>query len=199
MGALIAFIGCELDLVLVLDFSTTTDPVYNSYKDLSKRLVQQLKIGPHYTQVAAVTFATVGRTRVRFNLKKYSTQEEVLRGIDKLQSKGGTTAIGAGIEKALTQIDESEGARPGIATKVMIVFTDGWSNKGPDPEKRARDAVNAGFEMYTVAYTARAPGSVTLNNETLSAISGSSGHAFTDVTFQTLVDKIKQRNLPCMP
>lgn len=90
---------------------------------------------------------------MRFNLKKYTTQEEVLRGIDNLKSKGGTTAIGAGIEKALTQSDESEGARPGIATKVMVVFTDGWSNKGPDPERRAKDAVNAGFEMYTVAYT----------------------------------------------
>lgn len=43
--------GCELDLVLVLDFSTTTDPLVQFYKDMSARLVSALRIGPHHTQV----------------------------------------------------------------------------------------------------------------------------------------------------
>lgn len=35
----------------------------------------------------------------------------------------------------------------------MIVFTDGWSNKGPEPEEMARDAIAQGFELYSVSYT----------------------------------------------
>ncbi|VDK45581.1 unnamed protein product [Gongylonema pulchrum] len=34
----------------------------------------------------------------------------------------------------------------------MLVFTDGWSNKGPDPEEMSRNAKNAGFTVYTVFY-----------------------------------------------
>ncbi|VDM66257.1 unnamed protein product [Strongylus vulgaris] len=82
-----------MDLVLVLDFSTTTDPLVRYYKELCQRLINALKIGPHYTQVAVVTFATVGRTRTRFNLKKYKTQADVLRAVADLESTGGTTAI----------------------------------------------------------------------------------------------------------
>ncbi|PIO66606.1 hypothetical protein TELCIR_11674 [Teladorsagia circumcincta] len=83
-----------MDLVLILDFSTTTDPVYRFYKEMSQRLVRSLRIGPHHTQVAVVTFANVGRTRTKFNLKRFKTQDEVLNAIAGLESHGGTTAIG---------------------------------------------------------------------------------------------------------
>lgn len=35
----------------------------------------------------------------------------------------------------------------------MVVFTDGWSNKGPDPAAMAKEAVAKGFEVYSVSYT----------------------------------------------
>ncbi|KAK6021805.1 von Willebrand factor type A domain protein, partial [Ostertagia ostertagi] len=144
---------CEMDLVLILDFSTTTDPVYRFYKEMSQRLVRALRIGPHHTQVAVVTFANVGRTRTKFNLKRFKTQDEVLNAIAGLESHGGTTAIGEAIREGAKQSNEREGARPGIATKVMVVFTDGWSNKGPEPEVTAKEAAAMGYEIYSVSYT----------------------------------------------
>ncbi|KIH64845.1 hypothetical protein ANCDUO_04837 [Ancylostoma duodenale] len=62
---------------------------------MSQKLISALKIGPHHTQVAVVTFATVGKTRTKFNLKQYKTQQEVLNAINHLESTGGTTAIGS--------------------------------------------------------------------------------------------------------
>lgn len=38
---------------------------------------------------------------------------------------------GQGIHEAAKQAEVSKGARPGLANKIMIVFTDGWQNKGP--------------------------------------------------------------------
>lgn len=189
--------GCEMDLVLVIDFSTTTDPVYGFYKDLSKRLVQALKVSPRHTQVAVVTFATVGRTKVQFSLKKYENQQDVVTAIDGLKSRGGTTAIGAGIQKAMTQSDENEGARPGIATKVMVVFTDGWNNKGVDPVQAAKEAERAGYEVYVVAYSTKVEKGVQVNKETLAEMTDE-GHSFTDLNYQAMIDRIKQRNMPCM-
>lgn len=60
---------------------------------------------------------------------------------------------GEGIRIATEQQDERNGGRPlNIAKKVMIIFTDGWSNKGPDPEKMSKAAKTAGFTIYSVAY-----------------------------------------------
>ncbi|ETN80514.1 von Willebrand factor type A domain protein [Necator americanus] len=191
-------IGCELDLVLVMDFSTTTDPIIRFYKELAQKLISALKIGPHYTQVAVVTFATVGKTRTKFNLKRYKTQPEVLHAIAQLETSGGTTAIGAGIKEGIKQTSEKEGARPGIATRVMIVFTDGWSNKGPEPEDIAREAVSQGFELYSVSYTKKVADAVTVNHSMLESIAQDMQHIYTDNNFEQLIEKVRRRNLKCM-
>jgi hypothetical protein len=39
--------------------------------------------------------------------------------------------LGQGIHEAAKQAEVGRGARPGLANKIMIVFTDGWQNKGP--------------------------------------------------------------------
>ncbi|VDM67195.1 unnamed protein product [Strongylus vulgaris] len=70
-----------------------------------------------------------------------------------LQNMIVIASVSTGIQEATKQIHEREGARPGIATKVMIVFTDGWSNKGPDPDQMSKLAIAEGFEVYSVSYT----------------------------------------------
>lgn len=61
--------------------------------------------------------------------------------------------IGEGIRLGTQQHDKRHGGRPNhIAEKAMLVFTDGWSNKGPDVEEMSRNAKGAGFTLYTVVY-----------------------------------------------
>lgn len=50
-GKITVIEGCELDLVFVLDFSTTTDPIYKEYKKMASSIVKKMKVGPHHTQV----------------------------------------------------------------------------------------------------------------------------------------------------
>lgn len=60
---------------------------------------------------------------------------------------------GEGIRIATEQQNERYGARPQhIAKKVILVFTDGWTNKGPDPETMSKEAKRAGFTVYSVGY-----------------------------------------------
>lgn len=35
----------------------------------------------------------------------------------------------------------------------MVIFTDGWLNKGPDPAQEAKTAIQAGFKLYSVSAT----------------------------------------------
>lgn len=65
------FLGCEMDLVLVIDLSTTTNPIYKNYIEMSEQLINRLLIGSRYTRVALITFSSVGKTHTHFNLNKY--------------------------------------------------------------------------------------------------------------------------------
>jgi len=94
---------------------------------------------------------SVPKTHTKLNLKKTKSQEQVLNEIRNLQYVGGTTALGQGIKEATKQADPDQGARPGVANKIMVVFTDGWNNKGPDPEQEAREAMAAGFQLLSVS------------------------------------------------
>ncbi len=91
------------------------------------------------------------KTRTQFNLKRFTSGEEVAKEIRNLQYIGGTTAIGSGIKEALRQADPEQGARPDVANKIMVIFTDGWNNKGPEPEDEAGAAADAGFKIYSVS------------------------------------------------
>lgn len=60
---------------------------------------------------------------------------------------------GEGIRLAIEQKEMKRGGRPlEIANRIMLVFTDGWSNKGPDVEVMTRNAKDAGFILYTIVY-----------------------------------------------
>lgn len=53
----------------------------------------------------------------------------------------------------MKQNDEQHGARMEEryhAAKIMVVYTDGWNNKGPEPEEMAKQAKAAGFDVYGV-------------------------------------------------
>ena len=87
--------GCEQDLVLVLDMSSTTHPIYKIYEDLSDKLLHKLKVGLRYTRVALITFNSVGGTFTHFDLDRYDNVEDIVREIRNLRYTGGTTAIGS--------------------------------------------------------------------------------------------------------
>jgi hypothetical protein len=84
-----------MDLVLVIDFSTTTQPIYKKYIELSQRLVGKLKIGRRFTRVALIVFSTVGKTYTVFNLNAFDNAADVIKAISASEYTGGTTATGA--------------------------------------------------------------------------------------------------------
>ena len=58
------------------------------------RLLRALYISPRHTRVALVTFSSVGKTRTKFDLKRYKTADQVIGEVQNLQYIGGLTAIG---------------------------------------------------------------------------------------------------------
>ncbi|KAH7718223.1 Protein C18H7.1 [Aphelenchoides avenae] len=193
------FTGCEQDLVLVMDFSTTTSRIYMQYEELAERLLRQLYISPRHTRVALVIFSSQRRTYTRFDLNHFDNADAVIKAIKSTQYMGGLTALGSGLEEAIKEADERRGARPKLANKIMVVFTDGWVNDGPDPEEPARKAVAAGFRVLSVGIDAyRPPESIRLRKQTLNSIVSNERDSFTDANYADLIKIVRERNLKCL-
>ncbi|CAJ0583944.1 unnamed protein product, partial [Mesorhabditis spiculigera] len=180
--------GCELDLVLVVDLSATTLAIYDFYKEQAKALVDKLYISPRHTRVAAVSFASVGKTQTEFSLRRYDTGDGIMEG----------WLLGEGIMMAMNQSVEREGARPEFATKAMVVFTDGWNNKGPDPLEAAKQAKDAGWEMYVVVKREvvehESPEPL---DEIIQQIADDEAHIFDESSISKMFDQISKRSEPC--
>ncbi|KAE9554557.1 hypothetical protein FO519_002196 [Halicephalobus sp. NKZ332] len=190
--------SCEQDLVLVMDFSSTTHPVYKEYQKMSEQMLRQLYISPRHTRVALIIFSSVGKTHTKFDLDRYDNADDIIREIKNVQYIGGTTAIGEGIKEATKQAEESHGARPKLANKIMVVFTDGWSNKGSDPEAASKQATALGFQVYPVGFVDNRPDATPVNQLTLDVIASKPSNTFTNQNFNQLINIVRQRNLKCL-
>ncbi|VDO60148.1 unnamed protein product [Onchocerca flexuosa] len=78
-----------------MDLSTTTNPVYRKYIEMAEELINRLLIGRRFSRVALVTFSSVGKTRAQFNLDRYFDGKDIVTAIRRLESTGGTTAVGS--------------------------------------------------------------------------------------------------------
>jgi hypothetical protein len=86
-----------------------------------------------------------------------------------------------------------------------VLFTDGWSNRGPDPAAEARLArAEDAFLLFTVSVEASTNRSDTNwalppERETLEAVVGGNPRNafFSSEDFARLVEVVQQRGLPC--
>ncbi|KAH7707509.1 Protein C18H7.1 [Aphelenchoides avenae] len=190
---------CEQDLVLVMDFSTTTSRVYKQYQILAERLLRQLYVSPRHTRVALVVFSSEKKTYTRFNLNDFDNADDVITMIKNTQYIGGLTALGSGIKEALKQADERNGARPKVAPKFMLVFTDGWVNNGPEPEGFAKQAIGLGFRVFSIGVEANRPAeSIRVRQHTLDSIVANKADHYSDTNFDGITKIVRQRNEYCL-
>ena len=109
------------------------------------------EIGLDKTRIGLVTYST--NSRIKFDLDRYTTKNELEDAINRVEFPGGRTATNLALENARVLLDPNEGhgARPsqdGIP-KIAILITDGKSNQG-GVTGPANDLKAAGVQVYTV-------------------------------------------------
>jgi hypothetical protein len=126
-----------IDLVLVLDDSSSldiTDPTRERFS-----AVQQLmtSFGPNADVHVGLIFFTSSAS-VAVSLQQVNTAGSAINGVIlSHQTPNGLTAIDAGINLASNELATKGRAN---ASKVILVFTDGGNNSGPEPVKQAAAA-----------------------------------------------------------
>lgn len=111
-------------------------------------LISDFNVGPDVIQVGMVTFES--NVTNHFNLNQYATKEEVINATHHLPYSGGRTLTDLGLNHTLWHsFTEEHGSRP-HATRVLLVFTDGASNRPSSTRAVAEEVKQAGITIISV-------------------------------------------------
>jgi len=139
--------GQGIDLMLVLDDSSSlddTDPTKERFEAV-RQLLNSL--GPNANVHIGAVFFSDGASR-EVSLQAVSSATPLInQAIANHQFPNGGTAIGDGILKASEELTAN--GRP-LASRIILVFTDGENTTGPDPAQQADQARTQGHIVYIV-------------------------------------------------
>uniref|UniRef100_A0A3Q2Y9S9 VWFA domain-containing protein n=1 Tax=Hippocampus comes TaxID=109280 RepID=A0A3Q2Y9S9_HIPCM len=165
------------DLLFLVDSSGSIYPQdYEKMKDFMKSVVGKSNIGQSDVHVGVMQFSTI--QQLVFPLNRHFTKDQMLQAIDGMQQIGGGTNTGEAIAALSPYFDASQGGRPGVRQR-MVVVTDGESQ---DNVKIPAAALR---RKGVVAY---AIGVMDANTTQLLEITGSPERVFAERDFDALKD-----------
>lgn len=155
-------------IILTIDVSRSmcsTDVPPNRMVAAQEAALSFIRRQPSSTQIGIVAFAGFAAM-----LQAPTTDQEILEDIIMSLTMERRTAVGSGILKAIDTIAEvdssiapsdlggSGGPAPtpvptgAYAPAIIVVLTDGASNRGPLPQDAAQQAADRGIRVYTIGY-----------------------------------------------
>jgi Ca-activated chloride channel family protein len=144
----------DASVMLVIDTSGSMDAVdvlptrMDAARSAARTLIDRL---PSNTRIGLVSFSTSA------NLAAPLTQnrQDVLTALDYLQA-GGATATGDALTLAISQLaPTTAGATSGRPPAMIVLLTDGGTNRGSNPLAAAAQAKAAGIPIITVGVGSR--------------------------------------------
>ena len=183
--------GCLADLILLIDASGSVEETFNKEKELAAGIIENLNIGPDSTRISLIKFAGKDKVRTFLNFNDLQSQENVLRQLHRIPFSSGITALHMGLLEALNNYEESKGARPGKADPILIIFTDGFSQKDSTKEiALLREKIP---HVFAIAINHRYP----ISRVELEKITGDPRRVFTDSNIEDFDKILKQKFKNC--
>ncbi|CAO4379612.1 unnamed protein product [Caenorhabditis nigoni] len=177
--------SCTADVFFLVDLSQGTGDKSQQYLDIAASAISSLPISQEAVRVGLISYSGPGRTHVRVYLDKHNDKEKLIEEMFLMERHGGTTRTADAIRYA-TKIFEgmAHPARKNVK-KVLVVFTDGYSQD--HPRDAARVARAKGLQLIAVAVKDRlAPP----DEEQLAEIGGHAKNVFISPNGRELREKI---------
>jgi len=149
-----------IDIVLVLDISSSmlAEDLEPNRLEATKVVAADFVTGRRNDRIGLVAFAGEAFTQVPLTLD-YDVVRTLIGELDTGMVEDGT-AVGMGLATAVKRLQASE-----VASKVVILLTDGRSNRGEiGPLTAARMAEALGVRVYTIGAGSRGTARVPVND-----------------------------------
>ncbi|MFH4980315.1 hypothetical protein AB6A40_007024 [Gnathostoma spinigerum] len=183
-----AFQNCLLDVIIVIDASGSLRTRFQKELELSNRLVDRLKIGPHHARVAIIKYAGRKKSRVVIPLDKYAEKEPLMKALSRVRFMGGTTYTNEALEKVEKLIAKRNRTN---SVPIVVVFTDGFS--ADDPASGAMALRDRNTLLYAVAVNHVHP----VNENELLTIAGDASRVFLANNVDSFEREIDELTLGC--
>ncbi|KAK0428177.1 hypothetical protein QR680_010655 [Steinernema hermaphroditum] len=183
--------GCLLDVMIILDTSGSVEETYLREKDLAAGIIDDLRIGPNNARVSLIKFASSEKVKTVWSFDNPQSKTRVLRALHSIPFTSGTTAIHSALLQGITEYSSIRGARPGEATPLAIVFTDGFGQQ--DTTEAANLLRRIIPNTYAVAINHEYP----ISRQELENIAGSKDRVFTDANIDDFHRILKQFTKNC--
>ncbi|CAK5080301.1 unnamed protein product [Meloidogyne enterolobii] len=118
--------GCLIDLILLIDSSGSVEQAFEQEKRLAADIIRKLRLGPKNAHVALIKFAAADKVRTIQSFLSPQSQERLLYLLNDIPFSDGITAIHSALRQAIAEYTIERGARPGVATPIAVVITDGF-------------------------------------------------------------------------
>ncbi|CAJ0564901.1 unnamed protein product, partial [Mesorhabditis spiculigera] len=185
--------GCLLDVLVVLDASGSVVETFMREKQLVADILNTLRIGPNNARVAVVKFAAEGKVRRVWGFDDVQQKSAILRALHSTPFSSGTTAAHSALQRAISEYSSARGARPGRATPIAIVFTDGFAQKSIESEAAQLRRLIPNTFAVAINQNQR------INRDVLETIAGSRSRVFTDEDIQRFLDTLAAHANDCRP
>ncbi|XP_062907881.1 collagen alpha-3(VI) chain isoform X3 [Mobula hypostoma] len=141
--------GHKRDIVFLIDGSSDVGTFFYLIRDLAINLIRNFNIAKDKDQVSVVQYSD--NVRVEFPLNAYSTKEDLLAAVKRLQLKGGSKLkTGAALDFVRRNVfSKSGGGRKHLGiSQILLLITSGKSQD--DVKRPSEELKRAGVVPFTI-------------------------------------------------
>ncbi|CAJ0584434.1 unnamed protein product, partial [Mesorhabditis spiculigera] len=150
----------------------------------------KLRLSTTSRSSAAISMLDVDEQRIENSTHFVSA---ILRALHSTPFSSGTTAAHSALQRAISEYSSARGARPGRATPIAIVFTDGFAQKSIESEAAQLRRLIPNTFAVAINQNQR------INRDVLETIAGSRSRVFTDEDIQRFLDTLAAHANDCRP
>ncbi|KAI6207481.1 hypothetical protein M3Y96_00013400 [Aphelenchoides besseyi] len=174
---------CQFDVALILDVSGSVVETFTRERQIASDLLKRLPVSPDTVRVAVIKFASAGKVRTVHSFKSNQTIDLIGEKMNQMFLTKGTTAIHSALLQAAHEFTTEQGARPGKAKPIAVIFSDGFGEQ--DSTEAAKALKQLGVEIYAIGYP--------IAREELERITGEPNRVYTDSNVVDFYDTLVRR------
>ncbi|XP_042280535.1 collagen alpha-6(VI) chain-like isoform X2 [Thunnus maccoyii] len=138
--------GASSDVIFLTDSSESiSEEDFKKMKDFMKSVINKIAIREDAVHVGLMQFST--DYQIEFSLSEYYDKDQMFQAINDMQQMKEGTHTGKAITAVSQYFDKSEGGRPELKQR-LVVITDGKSND--DVRESAKRVMDKGVIIYAI-------------------------------------------------
>uniref|UniRef100_A0A1I7WP17 VWFA domain-containing protein n=1 Tax=Heterorhabditis bacteriophora TaxID=37862 RepID=A0A1I7WP17_HETBA len=182
-------VGCKVDILFVIDTSTSVEADFQLQLQFAVDLVKRLPSDDFERRVRIGAIVFHSKANLTMSLDQSSSRSSVLDSLLAIHHSGGSTSVASGVSLA---VDELERTRREGVRQMVILLSDGNSQDHWDDVIRQSNRLRStGTEVYAVTVSKK------YMFRELELYAGDKFHVYIDARTRQFLDEVERRATQC--